>query len=121
MHLSKTTRFLIAAILLCLLHLPGWTQGPDITVKGTVLSDKGLPIEGASISIAGSEKGAISNTQGVFTLMAPVGSTLVITYVGYDTAHVLAQATVQVRLKPTAGSLTDVIVIGYGTQQRKDL
>ena len=46
---------------------------------------------------------------------------LVITYVGYDTAHVPAQASVQVTLHPAGASLNDVIVIGYGTAKRKDL
>ncbi len=121
MHLSKTTRLLIAFVLLCLLQLPGRAQAPALSVKGTVLSDKGVPIEGASISIAGSAKGAITDSKGIFTLSAPADAILVVTYIGYDTAHVHASASVTVTLRPTNGSLNDVIVIGYGTQQRKDL
>src|ERR1700722_10272573 len=121
MHLTRTTRILIAAILLSLLHLPGLAQGPTLPDNGTVLSDKGAPIEGASISIAASGKGTITNSKGTFTLAAPPNAILVISYVGYDTAHVMAQSTVRVTLRPSAGSLTEVIVIPYGTQQRKDL
>jgi len=121
MHLTRTTRLLIAATLLSLLHLPGLAQGPSLPVNGTVLSDKGAPIEGASISIAASGKGALTDSKGTFTLAAPPNAILVISYVGYDTVHVMAQRTVNVTLRPTAGSLTEVIVIPYGTQQRKDL
>jgi hypothetical protein len=121
MHLSKTTLLLIASVLLCLLQLPGRAQAPALSVKGTVLSDKGVPIEGASISIAGSAKGAITDSKGLFTLSAPADAILVITYIGYDTVHVHASPSVSITLRVTAGSLNDVIVIGYGTQQRKDL
>ncbi|HEV3327723.1 MAG TPA: SusC/RagA family TonB-linked outer membrane protein, partial [Puia sp.] len=120
MNLSKTKRLLIAT-LLCLLQLPGWAQAPTLSVKGTVLTDKGLPVEGASVSISGSGKGTITNGKGLFILSAPVNALLVITFVGYDTVHVRAQVAVQVTLRPMTSSLNDVIVIGYGTAKRKDL
>ena len=107
---------MIAAALLCLLQLPGWAQTPALSVKGTVLTDKGVPVEGASVSISGSGKGAITDSKGIFTLRAPADAVLVITYVGYDTAHVPAQASVQITLHPAGASLNDVIVIGYGTE-----
>ena len=91
----RIKRILVAVLLLCLLQLPGWTQAPAISIKGTVLTDKGVPIEGASISISGSGKGAITDSKGAFTLRA-AGAILVITYIGYDTAHVPAQASVQI-------------------------
>jgi TonB-linked SusC/RagA family outer membrane protein len=117
----RIKRILIAAALLCLLQLPGWAQTPALSVKGTVLTDKGVPVEGASVSISGSGKGAITDSKGIFTLRAPADAVLVITYVGYDTAHVPAQASVQITLHPAGASLNDVIVIGYGTAKRKDL
>jgi TonB-dependent starch-binding outer membrane protein SusC len=121
MHLSKTKRLLIAATLLCLLHLPGRAQAPAIAVHGTVLSDKGAPVEGASVIISGTGKGTVTNSKGVFTLSAPADALLVITFVGYDTAQVRARSAVQVVLRPGSGSLNDVVVIGYGTAKRKDL
>jgi TonB-dependent starch-binding outer membrane protein SusC len=121
MHLSKTTRLLIASALLCLLQLPGSAQAPALPVKGTVLTDKGLPIEGASIIISGSNKGAVTTSKGTFTLSAPADAMLIITSIGFDTAHVPARTGVQVTLHSSIGSLNDVVVIGYGTAKRKDL
>jgi len=120
MRLFKTNRLLIATALLCLLQLPGWAQAP-LAVRGTVLTDKGVPIDGASISISGSDKGAITNNNGIFTLSAPAGASLIITYVGYDTARIQARPNLQVTLHPSASALNDVVVIGYGTAKRKDL
>ena len=115
------TKILIACMLLCLLHLPGQTQTPTFVVRGTVVTDKGAPIEGASVIIAGTTKGAVSGAKGTFTVSAPANATLLVTYVGYDTARIQAQATVSITLHPGTGALNDVIVIGYGTQKRKDL
>jgi TonB-dependent starch-binding outer membrane protein SusC len=121
MYLPKTKRLLIAASLLCLLQLPGLAQAPALPVKGTVLTDKGLPIEGASVIISGTSKGAVTTSKGTFTLSAPTDAILIITFVGYDTSQVPARANMQVTLHPSTGSLNDVVVIGYGTAKRKDL
>jgi len=121
MYLSKTNRSLIAATLFCLLQLPGLAQAPAVPVKGTVLTDKGLPVEGASVIISGTTKGAVTTSKGTFTLSAPSDAMLIITSIGYDTARVPARADVQVTLHPSIGSLNDVVVIGYGTAKRKDL
>ncbi len=120
-QITKTKRFLIAAVFPCLFHLAGEAQTPPVGVHGTVLTDKGAPIPGASISIGGSNKGAISDTKGTFSLSAPADAFLIITYVGFDTARVRPQPNIQITLHPSTTSLNDVIVIGYGTAKRKDL
>ena len=122
MYLSKTKRILIAATVLCLFHIRSLAQqAPNVSVKGTVLSDKGAPIEGASVTVSGSGKGVITNNKGAFSLSAPGDAWLIITFVGYDTARLHPQAELQVTLHPSAGLLNEVIVIGYGTSKRKDL
>lgn len=121
MHFTKTSLHLIACVLLCLLQLPGRAQTPTFVVRGTVTTDKGAPVEGASVSIAGTDKGAITDSHGAFTVTAPANATLLVTYVGYDTARIEARSTLQITLHPLTGALNDVVVIGYGTQKRKDL
>jgi TonB-dependent starch-binding outer membrane protein SusC len=119
MH-PKSKRFLLFAVLACFLHLAGNAQTP-VTVHGTVQTDKGIPIPGASISISGSAKGAISDSKGAFTLSAPANALLIITCIDYDTAQVKPQSVVQISLHPSISFLNDVIVIPYGTTKRKDL
>jgi TonB-linked SusC/RagA family outer membrane protein len=120
MH-PKSKRFLLIAVLACFLQLAGNAQAPKVTVHGTVQTDKGIPIPGASISISGSAKGAISDSKGAFTLSAPANALLIITCIDYDTAQVKPQSVVQISLHPSASFLNDVIVIPYGTAKRKDL
>src|SRR5580698_10591364 len=79
MH-PKSKRLLLVAVLGCLLHLVGSAQAPTLTVHGTVQTDKGIPIPDASISIAGTAKGAISDSKGVFSLPAPANALLLIPY-----------------------------------------
>src|SRR3984957_18952863 len=120
MH-PKSKRLLLVAVLGCLLHLVGSAQAPTLTVHGKVQTDKGIPIPDASISIAGTAKGAISDSKGVFSLPAPANALLIITCVGYDTVQVRPQSVLQISLHPSASFLITVIVIPYGTTKRKDL
>ncbi len=120
MH-PKSKRFLLIAVLACLLDVAGNAQAPPVNVHGTVLTDKGIPIPGASISISGSTKGAISDGKGAFTVSAPANALLIITCVGFDTVQTRPQSLVQISLHPSASFLNDVVVIPYGTVKRKDL
>jgi TonB-dependent starch-binding outer membrane protein SusC len=118
----KTKRIFFAILVLLLqLVTSAQAQAPALPVSGTVLTDKGVPVEGASVSVAGSARGAVTDAKGGFHLSAATNTILVVTYIGYDTIHVRAQAVVQIMLHVSAGSLNDVIVIGYGTAKRKDL
>ena len=120
LHFPKTLLLLTACALLSLLQLPGRAQTPNIPVKGTVTTDKGAPVEGATVIITGTIKGTVTDSKGAFTISSPAGATLLITYVGYDTAHVQAQSNVTITLHPGASALNDVIVIGYGNVKRTD-
>ena len=92
-----------------------------LPVTGTVNNEKGQPIESASVTIGATGKGALTDRNGQFTISAPPGSILIITYIGYDTASLPVQSTLKVTLHPVGSTLNDVVVIGYGTQKRKDL
>lgn len=118
---SAETLRLIACVLLTLLHWSGWAQTSPLIVKGSVTTDKGVPIEGASIVVIGTEKGTVSDIKGQFTLSASADAALLITYIGYDTVRVPVQSTLVISLHPSTSALNDVIVIGYGTAKRKDL
>ena len=57
-------------------------------VRGTVVDDTGEPVIGATIQVKGTSQGTITDANGVFLLQAPVGGTLVISYVGYVSQQV---------------------------------
>lgn len=93
-------------------------------IRGQLRSASGEPLIGATITLKGSNKSAFTDEKGTFSLDVPVGSTLVVSYVGYITQEIKVtdQSTISVQLQPsTAQDLQQVVVVGYGTQQKKDL
>lgn len=111
-------------LLLCCLFVLGTVavnaQG-NIQVTGSVKNEKGEPVDLASIKIIGTDKGTITDAKGNFTLAAPPHAQLLISHVGYDSLEVTAQASLNIILISAANTLNDVVVIGYGTQRRREL
>lgn len=94
------------------------------TMRGTVIDAKGEPIIGASVLVKGmSGKGAVSDIDGNFTLEVPAGTTLTVSYLGYDTQEVKAQTgrTVTITMREDTKALDEVVVIGYGTMKKSDM
>jgi len=93
------------------------------TVSGTI-SDAEGPLAGASVVVQGTTTGAVADFDGNYTIEVPDGSnTLVFSYVGYaaKSINVDGQTTINVTLQPDAQSLSEVVVVGYGTQRKADL
>ncbi|WP_295122757.1 TonB-dependent receptor [uncultured Chitinophaga sp.] len=95
----------------------------NITIRGQVRSDRGQAVPGAAIALKGTSRGVAADTAGNFTIQAPGTGTLVISSIGYSPNEVPIQNRNQllVVLTTNVGSLTDVIVVGYGSQRKKDV
>lgn len=100
----------------------------EITIRGQVKSkDNDEELPGVSIVLKGSQMGTITDDQGRFTLNIPeaIGQSgvLVFSFVGYESIEVPINAKVQfdIALVPDLRALDEVVVVGYGTQKRKDL
>ena len=112
--------FRIPALLLgLLLTVSAFAQ--QITVKGHVKDAIGEPVIGATVKVAGTQAGAVSDFDGNFTIKADQGATLTVTYVGYQTATVKAAPSVEVIMQDDAQLLENVVVIGYGRAKKSDL
>lgn len=94
-------------------------------VSGTVTSDKdGKPIEGVSVLIKGTNVGATTNVAGVYSIRMRGAGTLIFSYTGHDTRELAVSgttATLNVQLTAENKALNEVVVVGYGTQKKKDL
>jgi hypothetical protein len=83
-----------------------------------------IPWIGASVKIAGTQQGITTVNDGSFTINATKGQTLEVTYIGKIDEKVVVgnNSSISITLKDeTASSLNDVVVVGYGTQVKKDL
>ena len=96
---------------------------PQIIITGKVTDDKGVPLEGATILVNGAQTGTKSDASGNFSIDAAPNSVLVISYVGFESTEVNVgnRTNLTVQLKPSVITGGEVVVVGYGTQQKKDI
>lgn len=102
---------------------PPLVQRADIVVSGRVLDEKKQPVPGVSVNITGTKIGTVTDTNGNYKLTVPDGSagkSLTFTYVGYTTQEVpiAGKTDISVSLVPVSNDLSEVVVVGYGTQSR---
>ena len=97
--------------------VPAFAQNTDI--KGTVVDENGEPVIGASVRVEGQEGGVITDLDGNYTIKAPKGAKVTITYIGYQPMTVTAGGRVQ--LKEDAQNLEELVVVGYGVQKKAHL
>lgn len=91
------------------------------TITGVITDTQGEPITGATITVVGKAVGAVSDINGRFTLNVRPGAKLSISYVGYKTVNIAASESMKVELQEDAGQLSEVVVVGYGSQKKANL
>ncbi len=106
---------------LALMLVSGQTFAQSMFVKGVVKDQNGAPVIGASVVQKGvPTNGTVTDLNGEFELKISKRTTLVVSFVGYDSKEVVAvpNTTLQVVLNENEKTLGDVVVVGYGTQKR---
>nr|WP_162340553.1 TonB-dependent receptor [Cyclobacterium salsum] len=98
-------------------------QEADVTISGTVLDENGQPLPGATISVQGTTRGTVTDLDGKFSITVPEESSLVISFIGYESQTIKAgnQSNITIRMNQDSSALEEVVVIGYGTQKKSDL
>jgi len=98
-------------------------QKQDIRITGRVIGSNGEPLSGVSVQVKGTSIGTVTNNNGEFTLTASETAILKISYIGYidKEIEVKNQNVLNVQLSPSDKTLDQVVVVGYGTQRRKNL
>lgn len=113
-------------IIVCFLFLsPIFLQAQSLTVKGTVIDFRiGEPMPGVSVTVKGTAITTVTNQDGAFSLPGvPKNATVVFSFVGRETQEVPinGRTTLNIEMRESASNLDEVVVIGYGTQERRDL
>lgn len=95
----------------------------QVKITGVVSDDKGMTIPGANISVVGSKNTASSDFDGKYSIDAPSNGTLVVSFIGFDSQKIAiaGKTKINISLKPSSEDLKEVVVIGYGTQKKKDV
>ncbi|MCC4214198.1 TonB-dependent receptor [Leeuwenhoekiella sp. Mr9] len=93
-------------------------------IKGTVTDDKGMPLPGVTVKEQNTSNGAVTDFDGNFDLtITQTDAVLIFSFVGFETQEVSVgnQTNITVSLKENLEALSEVVVIGYGTQKRADV
>lgn len=116
--MQKLKTFIVSMVLgMCCLMTYAQT-----TVTGHVEDVNGETVIGATVLEKGTVNGTVTDIDGKFTLNAPQGATLQISYIGYNTQEVTVTGQpLSIILQEDTQTLEEVVVVGYGTMRKKDL
>ncbi len=122
-HLLNKARGCTCLLMLLLCTSALFAQ--DRTIQGIVTDgESGETLPGVNVLVRGSSIGTVTDVNGTYNLAVPTGDqTLVFSSVGYTSEEMAVgnQSTVDMTLLPDIQSLTEVVVVGYGTQEKKDV
>jgi TonB-dependent starch-binding outer membrane protein SusC len=105
------------------LLISSWAMAQNISVTGKVTDEKGQALPGATVAIKGTTKGTNTRVDGNYTIAAGGNDVLIISMVGFVRQEIKInnRTSINIALTEEAQSLNEVVVVGYGTQKRKDL
>lgn len=116
---------MLRKLFLCLIitMVSSMTALAQRSITGTVVDASGEPLIGVSVTVQGTTNGALTNVEGNFSLSVPSKCILKISYIGYETQVIplTNQKTLKVSLKESSKVLDELVVVGYGKMQRKDV
>ena len=118
----KSTQLKVWLLIACfLLAATVWSQSQKIS--GKVLSEDNQPLSGVSITVKGKTAGTQTNTVGEFSIEASQNDVLVFSFIGYSSQEVkfTGSTTINLTLKTDVSNLGEVVVVGYGTQSRRNI
>ncbi|CAN5278769.1 TonB-dependent receptor [soil metagenome] len=96
----------------------------DVAVSGIITDEKGVVLPGVTVVVKGTSRGTTTDAQGVYRIGVPDGNAmLTFSFVGYTTKEITVgnRTEINVQLEASNNQLTEVVVTGYTTQQKKDI
>ncbi|WKN40781.1 SusC/RagA family TonB-linked outer membrane protein [Tunicatimonas pelagia] len=122
MRIFTQLTYVITVALAVLWSSTAWAQ--EKTVSGTVTSDAEGPLPGVNVLVKGTSTGTVTDLDGNYRLNVPDGQdTIMFSSIGYANQEIRVgnQTTINVVMTEDVQSLSEVVVIGYGTQEKKDV
>ncbi len=120
--LKKCTRIGFLIFIFILSTITSYAQQPVVT--GNVIDETGEPMAGVSVMVKGTGNGTSTNIDGFYSLsVSNTNAILVFSYLGYENREVpmAGKTKIDVRMEESLQMLEEVVVIGYGSQLKKDL
>ena len=116
-HLKRGILFLVVMSIAFILN------AQDITVTGKISdAEEGEYLPGVTILEKGTVNGTVTDIDGNYTLKVPQGAILVFSFIGYAKQEIVAdKPVINIQLAPEAMMLEETVVIGYGTQRKREV
>lgn len=111
----------VAAVLVLATGLSALAQNRD--VKGTVVDETGAPLPGASVTVKGDTRGAMTDSDGRFTISVKPSDVLVASFISYTDQEVTvgSQTDIRIQMVPQADMLEEVVMVAYGAQRKASI
>lgn len=125
--MKKTKKIAIALLMLLQIVLPTFVLGQNQetfkNISGTIVDKNNEPLTGASIVIKGTTSGTISDLTGSFSMQASPNDILVVSFLGFQSEEIEIgnRTIISVKLMEDNVLIDEIIVVGYGTQRKKDI
>lgn len=118
--MSTFRRIMLALMLVMALPFYGIAQN---VISGTVTDEQGDPLIGVSVLVKETKAGVSTDIDGKYSVRAAKGQTVVFSYIGMVAQEIKvgASRTIDVVMEPTAESLDEVVVVGYGKQKKSSI
>ncbi len=102
---------------------PEASSAQQMNITGTVLDDANEPLPGVSVVIKGTTRGTVTSSNGQYSISAESDDVLVFSFIGMQTQEVPVnnRSEIDVQLSAEAIGVDEVVVIGYGSRQKKDI
>jgi TonB-linked SusC/RagA family outer membrane protein len=124
-YYQTTIKIRFIGFLLAMFFMTHFAHSQTLSIKGTVISQEdNQPVPGALVSIKGTQRGTVTDLDGKFTVSASVGETLTVSFVGFTTNEVVVTANsndIKVTLSYSTSDLSEVVVVGYGSQVKREV
>ena len=120
--LANKTRYLLMSTMLCIEFLiPTLAFAQTNTVTGTVIDEFGDPLIGVTVMIKDANDGVTTDLDGNFTIKATPQDILRFSYIGFTTQEITVgnQTNIRVTMKEDTKVLSEVVVVGYGTMEKR--
>ncbi|MBL3656118.1 SusC/RagA family TonB-linked outer membrane protein [Fulvivirga sediminis] len=120
-HLKHVFAYTFLAVAFLLPPLHGYSQ--STTISGTVEDGTGEKLPGVSIIEKGTTNGAITDSEGRYRLDVPSDAVLIFSFIGMNSQEVpiAGRSTLDIVMEENISELEEVVIVGYGTQKKKDL
>lgn len=122
--MKKQRKLSFLLVFLLCVSQPSLTFAQQLEITGKVTeTESGEGIPGVSVLVKGTTRGAISDLDGSFSIRAGSEEVLVFSFLGYESVEqaVANRSVINIGLSPSLQALTEVVVVGYGTQERKEI